>query len=135
MEGRVRFLYFFRTRTRHVNRRLAGTLELAGMDFSIDRHRVDSIRRTAEAYMAGIENQDIYYRDSFQSAAMPPDKLPIIGRIPGYKNLIIATEHFMLGITLALITGKLISPLVLEQSLDIDLEPLSISKVKQKFKK
>ncbi len=112
--------------------RLAGTLELAGMDFSLDKRRVDSIRHTAEAYLAGIENKDII---EIRSGLRPctPDGLPMIGRVPGYDNLILATGHCMLGITLAPITGKLISQLVLEQSLDIDLEPLSIARFKKNF--
>ncbi len=114
--------------------RLAGTLELAGMDFSLDKRRVNSIRRTAEDYVVGIENKDII---EIRSGLRPctPDGLPIIGRIPGYDNLILATGHCMLGITLAPITGKLISQLVLEQPLGIDLEPLSISRFKKSFMK
>ena len=47
-----------------------------------------------------------------------PDGLPIIGRLPGYENVYVASGHFRNGILLAPITGKLIAQLVLEGRLD-----------------
>ena len=109
--------------------RLAGTLEFAGMDFSINKRRADSIKSSAEDYVTGIENMDII---EIRSGLRPctPDGLPIIGRVPGFDNLFLATGHCMLGITLAPITGKLVSQLVLERALDVNLEPLSVSRFK-----
>jgi D-amino-acid dehydrogenase len=41
-----------------------------------------------------------------------PDGLPIIGRPAGLENLVLATGHAMLGITLAPITAKIVSDIV-----------------------
>lgn len=41
-----------------------------------------------------------------------PDQIPIIGKIPGYKNLFIATGHCRLGVTLASGTGYLIKSMI-----------------------
>lgn len=38
-----------------------------------------------------------------------PDQLPVIGRVPGYANLYIASGHCRLGVTLAPGTGRLIA--------------------------
>jgi D-amino-acid dehydrogenase len=41
-----------------------------------------------------------------------PDQLPVIGRVPGYENLIIASGHCRLGVTLAPATGDMVKSLV-----------------------
>lgn len=52
-----------------------------------------------------------------------PDGLPVIGRAPGRENVYIASGHFRNGILLAPVTGKLLSKLVLEGTLDPLLAP------------
>jgi len=41
-----------------------------------------------------------------------PDRMPIIGRVPGWQNVLVATGHFRNGVLLAPITGELIADLV-----------------------
>jgi D-amino-acid dehydrogenase len=36
---------------------------------------------------------------------MTPDGLPVIGLLPGFRNLAVASGHAMLGVTLAPATG------------------------------
>jgi D-amino-acid dehydrogenase len=43
---------------------------------------------------------------------MTPDGLPIIGWLPGYHNLAVASGHAMLGVTLAPATGDAIAELI-----------------------
>ena len=43
---------------------------------------------------------------------MTPDGLPVIGRLPGYRNLIVASGHAMLGVTLAPATGEAVAELI-----------------------
>jgi D-amino-acid dehydrogenase len=43
---------------------------------------------------------------------MTPDGLPVIGRVPGYGNLIVAAGHAMLGVTLAPATGDAVAELI-----------------------
>lgn len=107
--------------------RFAGTMELSRMDFGINRGRVDAIMRSAKDYLKKIEELeiiDIWY--GFRPCT--PDGLPIIDRVPGYDNLIIATGHCMLGVSLAPITGKLITQLVSGQAPDVDLQLLKVTR-------
>jgi len=107
--------------------RFAGTMELSRMDFGINRGRVDAIMRAAKDYLEEIEELeiiDIWY--GFRPCT--PDGLPIIDRVPDYDNLIIATGHCMLGVSLAPITGKLISQLVSGQTPDVDLKLLKATR-------
>jgi D-amino-acid dehydrogenase len=43
---------------------------------------------------------------------MTPDGLPVIGQLPGYRNLIVASGHAMLGVTLAPATGEAVAGLI-----------------------
>ena len=105
----------------------AGVLEFAGMDFSISHRRVYAIMNAAESYLSGATKFGIIEKKSGLRPCSP-DGLPMIDRSPEYKNLVVATGHGMLGITQAPITGKLVSQLVCQQSLDINLDPFRLAR-------
>lgn len=107
--------------------RFAGTLELSGLDLSIDRRRVEAIRRTARGYVAGTEGLELV---KIWRGLRPctPDGLPIIGRAHPYENLIVAGGHAMLGLSLGPITGKLVSEILSGDSPSIDLTPLRLGR-------
>lgn len=105
----------------------AGAIEFAGMDFSINHRRADSIMNAAKSYLRGTKKFDIIEkRPGLRPCS--PDGLPIIDRSPDYKNLFVATGHGMLGITQAPITGKLVSQLVCQQDPDINLTPFRMAR-------
>jgi D-amino-acid dehydrogenase len=56
------------------------------------------------------------------------DGLPYIGRIKKYSNVVVATGHSMLGLSLGAGTGKLVSELVDEQPASIDLTPFAVER-------
>ena len=97
--------------------RFAGTLELAGLDPSINRKRVASILKAAPTYFPDFRAESVS-RGQIWSGFRPctPDGLPMIGRSDRFDNLLVATGHAMIGITLAPITGKIISEIAAEQS-------------------
>ncbi len=53
-----------------------------------------------------------------------PDGHPIIGPLPGWRGISVASGHFRNGILLAPITGRLITQLLLEGKTEFPLEPL-----------
>ena len=57
-----------------------------------------------------------------------PDGLPYIGRFPRYQNLIAATGHAMIGISLAPVSGKMLAEIVLGEKPMIDLDPLRVER-------
>jgi D-amino-acid dehydrogenase len=91
--------------------RLAGTLELAGMDLSIDAQRLEGVRKSAGMYLPGIAEAKVI---ETWAGLRPctPDGLPILGRPKRLDNLIVAAGHAMLGMSLGPVTGKLVSQLV-----------------------
>jgi glycine oxidase len=46
-----------------------------------------------------------------------PDRLPVIGRVPGVEGLVLATGHFRNGILLSPVTARLVADLVLGKGL------------------
>lgn len=107
--------------------RVAGTLELAGMDFSFNMRRVNAIRKAAEGYLPGLDQARVI---EIWRGLRPctPDGLPIISRSDSFANLFIAAGHAMLGMSLGPITGKLISQLVNEEMSDFNLAPFRLNR-------
>lgn len=107
--------------------RFAGTLELAGLDFSINRRRVDAILRAARGYLAGVEDmQTVEIWRGLRPCT--PDGLPIIGRPRSLENVIVAAGHGTLGMSLGPITGKLVAQLACGQPPELDVGPLRVDR-------
>jgi D-amino-acid dehydrogenase len=93
--------------------RAAGTMEIVGLDLRITQRRVQAILDALPDYIGGFEPGD--FKDGEVWAGLrpvSPDGLPFVGRFNAYPNLIAATGHAMLGITLAPITGKIIADVI-----------------------
>jgi len=103
--------------------RFAGTLELAGLDLSINRRRVAAMMRAARQYVARTDDLPVV---EVWRGLRPctPDGLPIIGRSKRWENLILATGHAMIGVSLGPITGKLVAQLASNQEPIIDVGAL-----------
>jgi D-amino-acid dehydrogenase len=54
---------------------------------------------------------------------MTYDDLPILGRAQRVQNLVLATGHGMLGVTMSAATGLLVAELICGQPLSLDLAP------------
>ena len=107
--------------------RLAGTLEFAGMDYSINERRVAAIKRASVRYLNGIEKAKlIEIWRGFRPCT--PDDLPIISRTERYNNLIVATGHATLGMSLGPITGRLVAQLVVGETPDVEIEALRLER-------
>jgi D-amino-acid dehydrogenase len=91
--------------------RFGGTLELAGMDLSINRRRVNALRRSALRCIEGAEELELL---EIWRGLRPctPDGLPLVGRSRRYNNLVLAAGHAMVGMSLGPVTGKLVAQLV-----------------------
>jgi D-amino-acid dehydrogenase len=104
--------------------RLAGTMELAGLDLSISRRRVEAIIRAVPRYYTGFSAADVDREHPWRGLRpCSPDGLPYLGPLRSYRNLIVATGHAMVGTSLGPVTGSLVADLVAGRapSIDIDL--------------
>lgn len=91
--------------------RFAGTMELSGVNERLDRRRIVGIRAGIERYL----RRPVEEGEGVEWVGMrplTPDGLPMLGRVPGYQNLLVATGHAMLGITMAPVTGEAIADVI-----------------------
>ncbi len=100
--------------------RLAGTLEITGMDFSINQRRVNAIARAARDYLNGLEV--IEPREIWRGLRpCTPDGLPLLGRSQTHTNLILAAGHAMLGMSLGPGTGHIVAQLACNEKPELNL--------------
>jgi D-amino-acid dehydrogenase len=107
--------------------RVAGTMELSGINLHLDPKRLAALERAASADVPGVLEGETT-TPWVGMRPITPDGLPILGRLGGTDNLFVATGHQMMGVTLAPATGKAMAELMLEGSASVDLEPFSPSR-------
>jgi len=104
--------------------RFGGTMEIGGLNDQINMNRVRGIIKAVPNYFPDYQI-DIPQKEQVWHGLRPcsPDGLPYIGRTNKYKNLIIASGHAMMGLSLAPATGKLVQEIIDNQknSIEIDL--------------
>jgi len=91
--------------------RLAGTMQFAGLDESIDPRRVATIHREGTQALPAWKDSTV---SRIWSGLRPctPDGLPMVGWLRDDMPIALATGHAMLGLTLAPITGQLAADLL-----------------------
>lgn len=98
MDGRLRF---------------GGTMEIAGLNEEINPRRVRGIIASIPQYYPEFKAEDFDGIHPWRGLRpCSPDGLPYLGRARRFSNLIIATGHAMMGISLGPITGRLVSEMV-----------------------
>jgi D-amino-acid dehydrogenase len=102
--------------------RVAGTMELSGVNNNLDRRRLTGLKNAASRFMNGWEQGERTV-EWVGMRPMLPDGLPAIGRLPGSRNAFIASGHAMLGITLGPTTAAAIAELMNEEESAFNLKP------------
>ena len=101
--------------------RLAGTVELAGLEKPPNMKRAEVLLRAAKEMFPGLNDAGattwMGHRPSM------PDSLPVIGRAPGQDRVYLGFGHGHLGLTFGAITGLLLADLVAGRPSRVDLEP------------
>ena len=93
--------------------RFGGTMELTGIDETINPTRINGIVKSVGHYYPDVTPSHFEHA-SILSGLRPcsPDGLPYIGRFERFDNLSTASGHAMMGVSLAPITGKLMAELI-----------------------
>jgi len=103
--------------------RVAGMLEVAGLDARPNPARVEAMKRAAARVLGGDGRVTLDVWTGLRPCA--PDGLPVIGRPAARPELVIATGHAMKGLSLAPVTGRLVAELVTGEPPSHDLAPFS----------
>jgi D-amino-acid dehydrogenase len=109
--------------------RFGGTMEVVSTKTPPRYQRVEGILNAVKRFIPEFDiampsNDKIWYGYRPCSA----DGLPYIGRINNYKNVIVATGHAMLGLSLGAGTGKLVNELISETALSMDISPFAVER-------
>jgi D-amino-acid dehydrogenase len=109
--------------------RIGGTLELGGLSSTVNKKRLEGIINSLPKYYpqlqvspSDLENIWVGYRPC------SADGMPYIGRTKALTNLIVATGHGMMGMSMGPATGKLVSQIVNDQDTSLDLSLFAIER-------
>jgi D-amino-acid dehydrogenase len=106
--------------------RFGGTMEINGLNSSINTARVDTIKAKSQAYLNGVD--DSWFeniRPQFGFRPVSPDGLPYIGKHPQNKRITLACGHAMLGLSMGPITGKLVADILQEKTSTYSMDLLN----------
>lgn len=109
--------------------RVGGTMELAGFDESANETRVQGIIESVRRYFPSLSESELNAPPRWHGfRPTSPDGLPYLGASPKHENLTVATGHVMMGLSLAPISGKVISQLATGQVPEVNIVPLAVNR-------
>ncbi len=109
--------------------RFGGTMEVVPVNAPPRYERINGIIRAVKRYYPQFDipppsTDQIWH--GFRPCSA--DGLPYIGRIRSFNNVVVATGHSMLGLSLGAGTGKLVKELVNGEKASIDITPFSVER-------
>ena len=105
--------------------RFAGTLELAGLDLSINQRRVDAVSRAPAAYVSEVDTRGMERLEVWAGLRpLTPDGLSLLGRSPRYDNLTLAAGHAMIGMSSGPASARLVTQVITGEEPFMDMSPM-----------
>jgi D-amino-acid dehydrogenase len=102
--------------------RFGGTMEMSGLNETIYPARVHGIVASALRYYPRFCERDFAGITPWCGLRpCSPDGLPFLGRPAQFDNLVVATGHAMMGLSLAPITGRIVARLLAGEPPQFDL--------------
>jgi D-amino-acid dehydrogenase len=108
--------------------RLAGTVEIAGLQREPDWSRADRMVERARTAFPGLRATEWTRWMGFRPSM--PDSLPVIGASPLVSHAYVACGHGHLGMTLGAVTGSLIVDAILGRDPKLDPGPFAPRKLR-----
>ncbi len=101
--------------------RVGSTMEFAGYDTTLNRHRLNYLRSGAAEYLHEPTAEPVE-EEWYGWRPMTADGIPFIDRSPRFGNVWIGAGHSMLGISMGTGTGKLLAELITGQKPHVPVE-------------
>ena len=106
--------------------RFGGTMEVGGLDLSVNPARVHGIVKSVNAYFPKFSESDFANIQPWAGLRpVSPDGVPYLGKAAGFPNLIAATGHAMMGLSLAPVSGRLVADLLADDAPFRPIEAMS----------
>jgi D-amino-acid dehydrogenase len=106
--------------------RIAGTVELAGLDAPPDYRRADALLAKAERLLPGLRGASVERWMGHRPSL--PDSMPVIGRAPRASNAFLAFGHGHVGLTAAAPTGEIVAHLVARRRPFMNVGPFAATR-------
>lgn len=107
--------------------RFTGRLELSPLDTSVNQKHIDGIEQAVREYIQ-LDNKLDIQQTWAGLRPTTPDGVPIIGFSPRHNNLLIASGHAMLGLSLGPGTGQLVAQIANGTHSGFDISPFSANR-------
>jgi D-amino-acid dehydrogenase len=104
--------------------RLGSTMEFSGYAEGLNRTRIDALRRGAANGLHEPEGPQLL-EEWWGWRPMSVDEVPIIGPSTRWSNLLLATAHGMLGVSMSTATGELIASMLGGPASPVDATPFA----------
>jgi D-amino-acid dehydrogenase len=109
--------------------RFGGTMEVVSTKTPPRYERVEGILTAVKNFLPEFDiampsTDQLWYGYRPCSA----DGMPYIGRISRFKNVVVATGHAMIGLSLGPGTGKLVSELVDDKKTSVDVSAFAVER-------
>ncbi len=102
--------------------RFGGTMEIAGLNQDINPRRVQGIVKAVPGYYPEFREEDFAGIPPWRGLRpCSPDGLPYLGRTRRHPNLLVATGHAMMGLSLGPITGRVVAEMLAGERPAFDL--------------
>lgn len=109
--------------------RFGGTMEIAGFNEDINPRRVAGIIKAAPKYFPRFRPEHFEGLRPWRGLRpCSPDGMPYLGRTRAASNLVVATGHSMMGLSLAPITGELVGQLIDREQPRFELQLLAVDR-------
>ncbi len=105
--------------------RLGSTMEFSGYDTTINRRRIELLKRGAEPYLRTPYGEHVE-EEWYGWRPMIYHGIPIIDKSPRMENVLVATGHNMLGLSMGPATGKLVSEVISGEPTHIPSKPYQL---------
>lgn len=106
--------------------RFGGTMEITSTQTPPRRNRVEGLLQAVKRFYPDFEvavppMEEVWY--GFRPCSA--DGLPYLGKTKKWENLVVATGHSMIGLSLGAGSGLLVKEMVLDQATSMDVRPFS----------
>ena len=90
--------------------RFGGTMEIVGTDTTINQVKLHALKKSVCSYFPEYTLNDFDGRETWVGLRpVSPDGLPYVGAIDRYDNVYTSTGHSMMGMSLGLASGRIVS--------------------------
>lgn len=104
--------------------RVGGTLELTGADLTVRRRRLEPLLRAAGEYLQDWRPTTVELEWAGLRPFVP-DSLPVVGPVPGFEGLYVATGHGMVGMTVGPPSALELATAILDREVPEVLRPFA----------